>query len=156
LCIGARSRPDAFWITIGPVQRDWHATEPSNIEHRGWVDDAAAYVAAADLIIASTGNTICQQILAAARPWLAVPEWRYFDEQHRKAEALASAGVACIRPHLPSSAAAWRQAIAETLAAHRPEVQRAMIESRPADKAAAWLEHLAGTLWPSPAAVLPC
>ena len=152
LGVGARSRPGARWITIGPVGRDWHATEPANIEHRGWVDDAAAHVAAADLVIASTGNTICQQILAAARPWLAIPEWRYFDEQHRKAEALAAAGVACIRPHLPSSADAWQRTLAETLAGHRPDAQRAMIEERPAEKAAAWLEQLATTLWPKLAA----
>ena len=121
LGVGARTRPGARWVTIGPVERDWHATEPANIEHRGWVDNAADYVAAADLVIASTGNTTCQQILAAARPWLAIPEWRYFDEQHRKAMALASAGVACIRPHLPSSADAWRRALAETLAGHSPD-----------------------------------
>ena len=150
LGIGARSRPDALWLTIGPVQRDWHATEPRNIEHRGWVDDAAAHIAAADLVVSSTGNTTCQQILAAARPWLAVPEWRYFDEQHRKAEALAAAGLACVRPHLPSSADAWRQAIGQALAGHRPDLQRAMIADRPAEQAAAWLEHLAATLWPAP------
>ena len=140
LGVGARSRPGARWITIGPVVRDWHATEPANIEHRGWVDDAADYVAAADLVIASTGNTTCQQILAAARPWLAVPEWRYFDEQHRKAQALAAAGVACVRPHLPSSADAWGHAIDEALAMHRPTRQRAMIADAPAAEAACWLE----------------
>ena len=151
LGVGARSRPGARWITIGPVERDWHATQPANLEHRGWVDDAAAYLAAADLVVASTGNTTCQQILAASRPWLAIPEWRYFDEQHRKAEALAAAGVACVRPHLPSSAHAWQQALAETSARHRPDAQRAMIDHMPAEKAALWLEHLAGTLWPTSA-----
>ena len=151
LGVGARSRPGTRWITIGPVERDWHATQPANLEHRGWVDDAAAYLAAADLVVASTGNTTCQQILAASRPWLAIPEWRYFDEQHRKAEALAAAGVACVRPHLPSSAHAWQQALAETSSRHRPDAQRAMIDPRPAEKAATWLEHLAGTLWPKPA-----
>ncbi|MGI4745793.1 MAG: hypothetical protein ACRYGI_20590 [Janthinobacterium lividum] len=155
LGVGARSRPNARWITIGPIERDWHATEPANIEHRGWVKHAAAHVAAADLVVASTGNTTCQQILAASRPWLAVPEWRYFDEQHRKAEALAAAGVACVRPHLPSSADAWRRALAETLSGHRPDAQRAMIEDRPADKAVAWLERLATSLWSQPAALLP-
>lgn len=148
LGVGARSRPAARWITIGPVVRDWHATEPANIEHHGWVDDAADYVAAADLVIASTGNTTCQQILAAARPWLAVPEWRYFDEQHRKARALAAAGVACVRPHLPSSADAWMQAIGEALAMHQPARQRAMIADAPATEAALWLEELAARLWP--------
>ena len=155
LGVGARSRPDARWITIGPVVRDWHATEPANIEHRGWVDNAADHIAAADLVIASTGNTTCQQILAAARPWLAVPEWRYFDEQHRKADALATAGVACIRPHLPSSADAWGRAIAETLADHRPDRQRAMIAETPAADAAAWLEALATRLWPDDTPSIP-
>ncbi|WP_293878314.1 MULTISPECIES: glycosyltransferase [unclassified Sphingomonas] len=150
LGVGARSRPGARWITIGPVVRDWHATEPANIQHRGWVDDAADHVAAADLVIASTGNTTCQQILAAARPWLAVPEWRYFDEQHRKAEALAAAGVACVRPHLPSSADAWTQAIETTLLTHDPVRQRAMIADAPAADAAHWLEALAARLWPEP------
>ena len=152
LGVGARSRPNARWITIGPVERDWHATEPANIEHRGWVDDAADYVAAADLVISSTGNTTCQQVLAAARPWLAVPEWRYFDEQHRKAQALAAAGVACVRPHLPSSADAWSQAIEAALATHAPATQRAMIAETPAADVARWLEGLIGRLWPQPEA----
>jgi len=155
LGVGARSRSDARWITIGPVERDWHATEPANIEHRGWVSGAGDYVAAADIVIASTGNTTCGQVLAAARPWLAVPEWRYFDEQHRKAEALAAAGLACVRPHLPSSADAWRQALADTLAGHRPDAQRLMIEPEPALIAGAWLERLAETLWPVPATTTP-
>ncbi|MFN3776510.1 hypothetical protein [Sphingomonas parapaucimobilis] len=148
LGVGARSRPGARWITIGPVARDWHATEPANIEHRGWVDNPADHVAAADLVIASTGNTTCQQILAAARPWLAIPEWRYFDEQHRKAEALATAGVACVRPHLPSSAQAWNAALTETLGQHCPVLQRAMIADAPAQAAADWLEALSTRLWP--------
>lgn len=153
IAVGARSRPGARWITIGSIEPDWHATVPSNLEHRGWVDTATDHIAAADIVIASTGNTTCQQILAAARPWLAVPEWRYFDEQHRKAEALAAAGVASVRLHLPSSAAGWNRALAETLAHRRPSAQRAMIEDNPADKAAAWLNALANQLWsgrPSP------
>ena len=147
IAVGARSRPDARWITIGRIERDWHATEPANLEHRGWVETAADHIAAADIVVASTGNTTCQQILAAAKPWLAIPEWRYFDEQHRKAEALAAAGVATVRLHLPSSAGAWHHALAETSAQHRPLAQRALIEDGPADKAAAWLEQLAARLW---------
>ena len=146
--VGARTLPGARWITVGKVARDWHATEPGNVEHRGWVENVADYVAAADLVIASTGNTTCQQILAAGRPWLAVPEWRYFDEQHRKADALAAAGVATIRPHLPASAHAWSRALDETRAAHDPDGQRALIDPAPAAVAAAWLEALSAHLWP--------
>ncbi|MEH3158528.1 MAG: glycosyltransferase, partial [Sphingomonas taxi] len=158
LGVGARTRPAARWITIGKIQRDWHATEPANIEHRGWVDDAADHIAAADLVIASTGNTTCQQILAAGRPWLAIPEWRYFDEQHRKAEALAAAGVACVRPHLPSSAQGWAAALDEARTTHRPDRQRAMIDDAPADRAAGWLEALAlrlGAPLATPASPIP-
>ncbi|WP_062732739.1 glycosyltransferase [Sphingobium abikonense] len=147
LGVGARSRPSARWITIGKVQRDWHATEPGNIEHRGWVDNADDYVAAANLVISSTGNTTCQQILAAAKPWLAVPEWRYFDEQHRKADALAAAGVATTRPHLPSSAHGWASALADTWTSHHPDRQRAMIDEAPALATAQWLEALIDRLW---------
>lgn len=147
LGVGARSRPSARWITIGKVQRDWHATEPANIEHRGWVDNSADYIAAADLIVASTGNTTCQQILAAGKPWLAIPEWRYFDEQHCKAAALSTAGVASVRTHLPSSAQGWTAALNEAVAGHRPDLQRAMIDDAPADRVALWLEALADRLW---------
>ena len=94
-------------------------------------------------------------MLAAARPWLAVPQWRYFDEQHRKAEALRAAGVVTVRPHLPSAAEAWRQALDEALSGHRPDLQRALIEDQPAERVAAWLEQLAAALWPKAAGAHP-
>ncbi|GEL01112.1 glycosyltransferase family protein [Swaminathania salitolerans] len=147
LAVGARQRSAAQWVTIGTVERDWHATEPGNIDHRGWVGNVADYIAAADCIIASTGNTTCQQILAAGKPWLAVPEWRYFDEQHRKAECLAAAGLAVRRPHLPASAQAWDRALGETYARHDPARQRAAIDDRPAETCADWLEALIARLW---------
>ncbi len=151
--VGARTRSGSRWITIGAIARDWHATEPGNLEHRGWVDNPADYIAAADIVIASTGNTTSHQILAAGRPWLAVPEWRYFDEQHRKTDALADAGVATMRPHLPSSAACWHRAIEATLAAHDADRQRAMIDEAPAERVAAWLGELVDRLW-APAVAL--
>lgn len=147
LGIGARARPGARWITIGPIERDWHSTEPVNIEHRGWVSNASDYIAAASLVISSTGNTTCQEVLSAARPWLAIPQWRYFDEQHRKADALATAGVAHVVPHLPSSASAWAEAIVQTYSSHKPTRQSALIDRDAAAKTAFWLERLATDIW---------
>ena len=147
LGVGARSRPDARWVTIGEVRRDWHATEPANLEHRGWVAEAPDWIAAADLVVASTGNTTCQQILAAGRPWLAVPEWRYFDEQVFKARALDAAGVAVHLASLPASSHAWRDALSRARATHDPARQRAMILPDPAAHAARWLDGLASDLW---------
>lgn len=152
LGVGARSFPHERWITIGAIVRDWHATEPGNLEHRGWVETAAEHIAAADLVVASVGNTTCQQILAAGRPWLAVPEWRYFDEQHRKAEALATTGVATVRAHLPSSSHQWHAAVRETLQTHDSLRQVALIEPDPAMKVAKWIEALIERAW----APLPC
>ncbi len=149
--VGARGLPDAQWITVGAIERDWHATEPGNLEHRGWVDTPEAYIAAADIVVASTGNTTTQMILAAAKPWLAVPEWRYFDEQDCKADALGRAGLAAVRRRLPSSADDWREAIAETLQTHDPERQASSVSSDAAASTARWIEGLSDTLWrPAP------
>ncbi|WP_308917612.1 glycosyltransferase [Jannaschia sp. LMIT008] len=146
LGVGARATPRARWITLGQVARDWHATEPANLEHRGWVDDVPRWLAAADLVVASTGNTTCQQILAAGVPWLAVPEWRYFDEQVEKARALQAAGAVHHVPHLPSSAHAWRAALDAARATHDPILQTSMVRPDAAAHVAGWLEELAERL----------
>ena len=146
LAIGARATPNAKWITIGQIARDWHATEPANLTHMGWVDDAPDYLAAADLVVASTGNTACQQILAAGLPWIAVPEWRYFDEQIEKAKAVHAAGVALHLPSMPASCPAWRDAIARAKAIHDPTLQRAMVRPDAAPHVAEWLEALCDRL----------
>ncbi len=150
LGIAARSFPDWRWLSIGPVGRDWHATEPANLAHLGWVADPERHIAAADLVIGSAGNTVCQQVLAAGRPWIVVPEWRYFDEQVRKAEALARAGVALHLAHPPSSAGAWRDAVRRALATQDPARQRRLVAPDPAGTAARWLTDLARRLWAEP------
>ena len=147
LGVGARATPGARWIVIGRAAEDWHATTHGNLAFAGWVDNPADYIAAADLVVASTGNTTCAMILTAARPWIAVPEWRYFDEQVEKARALARAGLAHHEPHPPSSAHAWRRALAAARADHDPARQRAAIGDDPAHAAARWLEDLADRLW---------
>ncbi len=151
LGVAARTFPGIRWITVGAVRRDWHATLPGNLAHAGWVGDMADRIAAADLVVASTGNTTTAQVLAAGRPWIAVPEWRYFDEQVEKARALARAGVALHLDHLPSSAHRWREAVETALARHDPVRQRALVRRDAADATARWLDGLARSLWaPAP------
>ena len=147
LGVAARAFPDWQWITIGKLQGDWHATQGANLRHKGWVDDVATHVAAADLVVSSTGNTTCAQVLGAGLPWIVVPEWRYFDEQLCKAQALARAGAALHLPHLPSSAHAWKAAIADALQGHDRAAQAALLEPDPAQGTADWLERLATELW---------
>ena len=151
LGIGARALPRSLWVTIGPVREQWHATEPSNLEHKGWVQNAGDWIAAADLVIASTGNTTVHQILAAGIPYLAVPEWRYFDEQGRKAHALQAAGLAHRLSSFPASVDAWRRAIAAVRASHDPAAQKANVHPNAAQRAAAWLDDLATEMTGRPA-----
>ena len=140
--VAARSFPDWQWISIGAMQGDWHATGGDNLVHKGWVETPEEHIAAADLVISSAGNTTCAQILRAGKPWIVVPEWRYFDEQLEKARALGRAGVALHLDHMPSSAHAWRRVVDQALSAHAPEVQKALISPDAASTAARWLERL--------------
>ena len=140
--VAARACPDWTWLSVGGMQQDWHGTEGGNLRHKGWVDDAADHIAAADLVISSAGNTTCAEVLAADRPWIVVPEWRYFDEQVEKARALARAGVALCLDHMPSSAHAWRDAVAAAVDRHRPGRQSALISPDAAASAARWIDTL--------------
>jgi len=147
LGLGARTFPDVRWHTIGTVRGVWHATEPSNLVHHGWVSNPLDHIAAADLVVSSTGNTICQQVLAAGKPWITVPEWCYFDEQRCKADALGASDVAHVEPYLPSHAAGWRTAVAQAFDNHDPGRQRALVDGAADRIAADWLDALCVSLW---------
>ena len=140
--VAARALPEWTWITVGAMQVDWHGAESSNLVHKGWIDTVSDHIAAADLVVSSTGNTTCAEVMAADRPWIVIPEWRYFDEQAEKARALARAGIALHLDHMPSSAGSWRIAVAEARGRHRPGAQSALINHDTAIEAARWLQSL--------------
>jgi hypothetical protein len=146
LTLGARGEPDTQWFTIGAVAHAWHQTAPPNLMHKGWVDNPADWIAAADRVVSSAGNTTVHMIAAAARPWIVVPEWRYFDEQHWKALMLEAVGAAVRCDRWPASVDGWREAWtrAETL---DPERQRMLIDPRAAAATAEWLDGLIATFW---------
>ena len=146
LTVGARARPEALWVTIGPVAREWHETDPGNLQHEGWVENADMWIAAADIVVASCGNTTVHMIAAAGRPYLVVPEWRYFAEQHRKAEALSRVGAAHLSQIWPASPAAWTAAL-EGARRCDIDIQRGLVGASGAADVAAWLEGLARRLW---------
>jgi hypothetical protein len=150
LTLGARAEPDTLWVTIGEVATEWHATPPGNLRHMGWVPDPATWIAAADRIVSSAGNTTVHMVAAAGRPWIVVPEWRYFDEQLWKARMLDLSGAAVMLDHWPSHVDAWTDgwARAERLDLDR---QRRLVEPGAAADAAAWLEALARWADPLPA-----
>ena len=146
LTLGARSEPASRWVVIGETQSEWHETPPANLRLLGWVADAARWIAAADRLVTSCGNTTVHQCLATGSFWVVVPEWRYFAEQHRKAEALARARVCATRPVWPSHAGEWAALWREARACD-PAAGPALLSKRPAAAAAAWLDRLATRLW---------
>lgn len=146
ITLGARAEPDVLWLTIGSVAHEWHATSPGNLRHVGWVGDPATYIAAADRVVSSAGNTTIHMVAAAGRPWIVVPEWRYFDEQVCKAHALDRAGAAVTLDHWPAYEAAWRDAWRRA-AALSPVMQQALVDPDAAQTAARWLATLADEAW---------
>lgn len=147
VAVGARAMPDALWVTIGPLARDWHATDPGNLRHLGWTDRAADWLSAADMVVSSSGNSVTHEVLALGKPWIVIPQWCYFDEQLRKAQALAAAGVAHAPGAWPASAEGWDAAVAAALAGHDPDRARALYDPDAAAGAAAWVETLIARLW---------
>ena len=146
LTMAARAMPGTRFHVIGEVAREWHETVPGNLVLHGWVDTPDAFFAAADIFVASTGNTTCHQILSTGSPWVAIPEWRYFAEQLEKGRALERAGVAHLEETWPATPQRWAEAFA---AARRrdSELSRSMIDPHAAEGTALWLEDLAERLW---------
>lgn len=146
LSLGARAEPESLWITIGSVTEAWHDTPPANLQHRGWVDDANRWVAAADRIVSSTGNTTVHTVAAAGRPWVVVPEWRYFDEQRWKARMLSEAGAAVFADGWPASAAAWAD-LWDRAARLDLRRQKALVDLQASQRTADWLRGLIERCW---------
>lgn len=146
LTLGARAEPDTQWIAIGEVRSEWHETAPGNLHCRGWVNNPRDWIAAVDRVVSSCGNTTVHQLLAAGKPWVVVPEWRYFDEQRCKAAVLERENLAAVSAHWPSHVDAWRR-LWDAARKVDPRRQQSMIAPDAAGDAARWLDELARRLW---------
>lgn len=146
LTVAARAIPDSLIVTVGPIHREGHETDFANLVNHGWVDNVTDYVAAADIVIASAGDNTVAEIARVGRPYICVPEWRYFDEQTAKAEHLAALGAALHVTTMPADNAEWRALFAK---ARELSVEQLapLYEPTAAAKAANWLETLTDRLW---------
>ena len=146
LTVGARAAPHAQWIVIGPTHREGHETDFANLAERGWVSDVTDHLAAADIVIASAGDNTIHEIARVGRPLIVMPEWRYFGEQTRKAQALERIGAAVTAAGWPADFSAWTELLdrARGLSA---DVLSSIYAADAASRAAAWLEALADELW---------
>ncbi|MDY8108152.1 glycosyltransferase [Fulvimarina sp. 2208YS6-2-32] len=146
LTVAARAVPDAEWLVLGPTLKEGHETNFSNLRELGWVENVTDYLAAADIVIASAGDNTVTEIARVGRPFVVMPEWRYFGEQTRKAEALARLGAAVHAPRWPGDIPAWQALMAEARELDPAAIAK-LYDPKAASKAAHWLEHLTDTLW---------
>ncbi|ANU08685.1 glycosyltransferase [Paraurantiacibacter namhicola] len=148
LTVAARAEPDALWLVAGPVHREGHETEFGNLRELGWIDNLTDYLSAADKIVASAGDNTVHEIARAEKPFLCIPEWRYFDEQRAKAQQLERLGAAVVRETWPASIPEWQTVLAETNMLEPGALAR-LHDPEAARNAAQWLEEEAERLWQS-------
>ncbi|RIY02852.1 glycosyl transferase [Aureimonas flava] len=146
LTVAARAAPDALWLTLGPTHREGHETDFSNLVELGWVPGVTDYLAAADIVIASAGDNTIHEIARVGGRLIVMPEWRYFGEQTRKAEALVRLGAAVTAPAWPGDLHGWQALLAEARALDG-ETIRTLHAPEAARRAAGWLEGLTDELW---------
>lgn len=146
LTVAARAIPDALWITVGPTHREGHETDFGNLVERGWVANVTDYLASADIVVASAGDNTVHEVARLGGRLVVMPEWRYFGEQERKAEAFVKLGAAVSAAHWPSDFASWQALIAEARALDG-EAIHTLFAPDAAARGAAWLETLTDELW---------
>ncbi|MCO6049049.1 glycosyl transferase [Mesorhizobium sp. RP14(2022)] len=146
LTVAARAAPEALWLAIGPTHREGHETDFANLRELGWVDNVTDYLAAADIVVASAGDNTVHEIARIGQKLVIMPEWRYFGEQVRKAQALVRLGAAVSAPNWPSDLASWQQVLTQARALDTKAI-RAIYAPEAAARGAEWLETLTDELW---------
>lgn len=152
LTVAARAAPDALWLTLGPTHREGHETDFANLRELGWVPSVTDYLAAADIVVASAGDNTVHEVARVAGRLIVMPEWRYFGEQTRKAEALVRLGAAVQAPHWPGDFHGWRDLL-DRVRSLDGTILRSLYAPDAATRAAGWLEGLTDALWQGGSAV---
>ncbi len=146
LTVAARAAPDALWLTLGPTHREGHETDFANLRELGWVPSVTDYLAAADIVIASAGDNTVHEVARVGGRLVVMPEWRYFAEQTRKAEALVRLGAAVQAPVWPGDLQGWRDLLDRARGLDGTAL-RGLYAPDAAARAASWLEGLTDALW---------
>jgi hypothetical protein len=113
IAAAARATPAFRWRGIGAISTP--EIPPENLTIRGWVADAASEIANASVILGAAGDGLVSAVIAAARPFLCLPQPRPFDEQISKAARLQALGAAITLPVWPEPGA-WPALIDRAMA----------------------------------------
>lgn len=144
--VAARAYPDSLWLTVGKTVRYGHETDFSNLVDVGWVDNVMDYLAAADVVVATPGDTLTHEIASVGRPLICIPEWCYYGEQACKAQALEAKDLAVYSPTWPASFGQWRRLVDRANRSNVPG-QADLVDPNAARRAAQYLESLIQKLW---------
>jgi hypothetical protein len=137
----ARATPDRRWRILGA---ETPPGAPPNLLGLGWIADPLPVLARAGVVVAHGGHNAVMEAATAGRPLVVVPAERPFEEQRRKAAALARIGAAVVRHPWPAPAD-WPGVLAEASALD-PAPLRSLSDGHGARRAAALLDRLATTV----------
>ncbi len=146
LTMGARAIDDSYWLVLGKVRREGHETDFHNLHVEGWVADVKPYLMAADVVIISPGDSLVHEVAKVGKPLICIPEWCYFNEQRRKAQALQAIGVAIHAPYWPGSFGEW-VALVESVSGCDLTLQQSLVAEDAASRSAQYLLRHAEKLW---------
>ena len=143
LAAAARAVPGRTWQVLGtvPDAQDGSCALPPNLVLHGWVEDVAARLAGAGLVVGAAGDGVVAAAASAGAPFLCLPEPRAHEEQVRKAAALARLGAAVVHEGWPA-ASDW-PALVERALALDPGRLSALAEPRAMERLAAEIEAVA-------------
>ena len=136
----ARQCPAWQWWVVGPAPAVPDQL-PKNMNVVGAVADTFPYLVAADVVVGSAGNNTVMEVATAGTPYISIPEARPFDEQQRKAEALARTGGALVVPHWPKPEQ-WPELLARAQNLNARALTK-LVDPEGAKKAAQFIEHTA-------------
>jgi predicted glycosyltransferase len=121
LAQAARATPSLRWRAIGQVSQP--RERPANLELAGWIENADAEIAAADVVVGAAGDGLVNAVIAAGRPFICLPQLRPFDEQFSKARRLEALGAAIVLEGWPD-ACDWSGLIAAAQALDSKSLSR--------------------------------
>jgi len=93
LATAARACPEWHWTVLGPVVED-AAPAPANLSFAGSVANPAAWLARAEVVVGSAGDSLVAELADLRCRFVCLPEARPFDEQLSTGRLLAAQGLA--------------------------------------------------------------
>lgn len=141
----ARACPEWHWTVLGPVDRAEGLLLPANIAMLGVVADPAQWLATADVIVGSAGDSVVAEVAAFRQRFICFADPRPFDEQMATAQSLERHGLAVYCRHWPT-AALWPVILSRAMALD-PEQWDRFADTQGAQRAASAITRTAETAW---------